>query len=339
MIQSIHTTNLPALLQHHRISLFITTYQAGKVIIVRVDEGKINTHFRDIDKPMGMYVDQNRLIIGAKNEVLEYRNMPVLSERLRPKGKHDGCYVLRRRYITGDVDIHEITHAENEIHFVNTRFSAICNFDNENSFSPTWIPPFISRLAGEDRCHLNGFHFTENRLHYITALGSSNTAKGWRERKADGGILYDCLNKRFLQKDLCMPHSPRLYNGRLWLLESGKGELNYIDDRNQVISVSQLPGFTRGLAFHKSLAFVGISQLRGSQTLRNIPLETTCDDPQAGVWVVNIETGEIVAFLQFETGVEEIFSVAVLPGIQYPEILEHDHELLDNSYTIDSRYL
>ena len=57
---SVHTSNLPELFSQLGISLVVSTYQAGKVIMVRNDDGKLNTHFRTFSKPMGIAVDNTR---------------------------------------------------------------------------------------------------------------------------------------------------------------------------------------------------------------------------------------------------------------------------------------
>ena len=53
-LSSVHTTSLPVLLERLGITLAVSTYQAGKLILVRADEGKANTHFRTFQQPMGM---------------------------------------------------------------------------------------------------------------------------------------------------------------------------------------------------------------------------------------------------------------------------------------------
>ena len=60
-LRSVHTSNLPALFEHLQISLVVSTYQAGKVILVRNDGGVLNTHFRTFAKPMGIAADRARL--------------------------------------------------------------------------------------------------------------------------------------------------------------------------------------------------------------------------------------------------------------------------------------
>src|SRR4029434_6035255 len=87
-LRSVHTSNLPALFDQLGISLIVSTYQAGKAIVVRNDKGARNTHSRTFAKPMGLAADNNRLTIGGANTVCEYRNMPAVAEKLEPAGKH-----------------------------------------------------------------------------------------------------------------------------------------------------------------------------------------------------------------------------------------------------------
>ncbi len=229
-LRSVHTSNLPELFDQLGISLIVSTYQAGKAIVVRNDNGRLNTHFRTFSKPMGIVADHTRLTIGGANTVWEYRNMPALAKKLEPAGKHDACYLPRRIHVTGDIDIHELARdGNNELWVVNTRFCCLCTLDAEHSFHPRWRPPFVSALAPEDRCHLNGIAMVDGRPKYVTALGETDTAGGWRANKAKGGILMDIESNEILLRGLSMPHSPRWYQGKLWLLESGEGSLAQVD--------------------------------------------------------------------------------------------------------------
>jgi uncharacterized protein (TIGR03032 family) len=120
-----------------------------------------------------------------------------------------------------------------------------------------------------------------------------------------------------------MPHSPRWHDGRLWVLESGKGELCTIDRATGAVeTVAQLPGFTRGLAFAGPFAFVGLSQIRESSTFGDLPLTRRLRERLCGVWVVDVRSGAVVAFLRFDGAVQEVFDVALLRGVRHPEIAE-----------------
>jgi uncharacterized protein (TIGR03032 family) len=338
-LTSVYTSNLPGILAHYGISLAVSTYQAGKVILVRADNGAggatINTHFRGFNKPMGIAGDGSRLTVGGVNTVWTYRNMPAVAHKLEPVGKHDACYLPRRIHVTGDIDIHELNYAaDGELWVINTRFCCLCTLDADHSFTPRWRPHFVSQLAPEDRCHLNGLAMVDGQPRYVTALGETDTAGGWRANKRSGGLLMDVPNNRILLRGLSMPHSPRLYAGRLWLLESGQGSLAWADLPNGTWhTVATLPGFTRGISFVDRLAFIGLSQVRESATFSGIPLVERLTERTCGVWVVNIQTGETVAFLRFESGVREIFAVQALPA-RFPELLEFGDERINHSYVI-----
>ncbi|NJL01958.1 MAG: TIGR03032 family protein [Spirulinaceae cyanobacterium SM2_1_0] len=334
-LRSVHTNNFPAILGQLGISLAVSTYQAGKLILVRRDGDQLNTHFRPFNKPMGLAADRQRFCLGTAYQIWELRNIPAVAAKLEPPEKHDACYLPRRLHITGDIDIHEMAiAADGELWFANTRFSCLCTLDLDHSFVPRWRPPFVSAYDLSDRCHLNGLGLRNGRPRYITALGATDSAEGWRANKAAGGILMDIERNEILYSGLSMPHSPRWYGDRLWVLESGKGSLAYLDaNRRQLVTVAELPGFTRGLAFCGSLAFIGLSQVRETAAFSGIPLTQTRTERYCGIWVVDCGSGEILAFLRFEAAVQEIFAIAILPS-RFPDVLLDNEVLLGSSYVL-----
>jgi uncharacterized protein (TIGR03032 family) len=336
-LRSVHTTNFPAILEHLASSLLVTTYQAGKLVVVRSDAGVINTHFRAFNKPMGMAVGQGRLAIGTAVDIWEFRNVPAVAAKLDPPGRHDACYLPRSAHVTGDVQIHEMAYVDEQVLFVNTRFSCLAMHDPDHSFAPTWRPKFISALTPDDRCHLNGLCIVDGRPRWVTALGDTDTSGGWRENKKSGGILIDVDTNEIVARGLSMPHSPRWHAGRLWLLESGTGSLGHVDlATGKYEPIIQLDGFTRGLEMVGNLAFIGLSQVRETAIFSGIQItdrlaetERTC-----GVWVVDVERGQIVAFLRFEEAVQEIFAVCLLPGLRYPDLINDNAELVGSSFVL-----
>ena len=340
-LRSVHTTSFPAILRKLGISLVVSTYQAGKVVLMRADGDSLNAHFRFFQKPMGMATDaEGRLAIGAKAQIWKFRNVPAMAPKLEPIGKHDACFLPRNMHITGDIDIHEMAWGKEGLWFVNTRFSCLCTLDQDHSFVPRWRPSFITAFVPEDRCHLNGLELVNGEPKYVTALGNTNTARGWRDHKARGGILMDVIANEILVEGLSMPHSPRWRRDQLWVLESGDGSLAKVNlETGQVIPVVKLPGFTRGIDFYGPLAFVGLSQVRESAVFSGIPLTERLTERICGVWIVNIENAEIVGFLRFEDAVQEIFAVQVLPGIRFPELVVESNELMAASYVLPDETL
>ncbi len=340
-LRSVYTTNLAGIFNQLGISLVVSTYQAGKVILVRYDDGALNTHFRTFDKPMGIAADSQRLALGSGRSVWTLRNMPALARKLDPPGKHDACFLPREIHVTGDIDVHEMVYDQDDtLWIVNTRFCCLCTLDIDHSFTPRWRPPFVSAYAPEDRCHLNGLALVDGQPKYVTALGTTDTPGGWRGNKARGGILMDIESNEILLRGLSMPHSPRWYQDQLYFLESGEGSLARYDFKARTwITVAQLPGFTRGLDFWGPLAFIGLSQVRETAVFSGIPLVERLEERTCGVWVVDLRTGQTVGFLRFEEGVQEIFAVQVLPGIRFPEILEFHDQHLANAYVLPDEAL
>ncbi|MEM9265254.1 MAG: TIGR03032 family protein [Cyanobacteria bacterium P01_F01_bin.13] len=334
-LRSVHTQNFPELLTRIGGSLLVSTYQAGKLIVVRADGDTLNTHFRIFNKPMGMAVDQRRLAIGTSSQIWITHNVPAAAPNLEPAGKHDACYIPRRIHTTGDIDIHEMALSQDELWFVNTRFSCLCTLDLEHSFVPRWRPPFVSAYAPEDRCHLNGLAMVGGQPKYVTALGETDTPDGWRPNKTNGGLLMDMTDNRMIATGLSMPHSPRWYRDQLWMLESGRGSLATVDiNTGELTTIATLPGFTRGLTFYGPLAFIGLSQVREAAAFGSIPITEQFTERSCGIWVVNIETGKTVAFLKFEDAVQEIFAVEFLAGARFPEVINEENDLFKTSYVL-----
>jgi uncharacterized protein (TIGR03032 family) len=337
-LRAVHTPNFPALLRQLGASLLVTTYQAGKLVMVRDEGDHLNTHFRGFQAPMGMALAGDRLAIGTKIQVWEFVDVPAVTGKLEPPGRHDACFLPRSCHVTGNIQIHEMAWgAGGALWVVNTRFSCLCTLDGSASFAPQWRPPFVTALEPTDRCHLNGLGMEGGRPRYVTALGETNEPAGWRANKAKGGILMDVASGEVITSGLSMPHSPRWYAGRLWVCESGTGTFGFIDPSTRTYKpVAEAPGFTRGVDFAGNLAFVGLSQVRESAVFSGIPIterlgenERTC-----GVCVIDLQSAQVVALLRFESGVQEVFAVTVLPGRRYPELINDDEKLLENSFVV-----
>jgi uncharacterized protein (TIGR03032 family) len=326
---SVFTNGFVEILDRAKSSLLVSTYQSGRLILARVIDGKLNTHLRGFPSPMGIALAPHTLTLGTKNYIWQFRNHPGLAEKL----ECDAAYVPAAAHATGDIRVHELVYADGKLVIVNTRFSCLATIDARASFRELWRPRFITELAAEDRCHLNGIAVEGGVTRYVTALGESNEAGGWRANKASGGIIIDVATHEIVARGLSMPHSPRIYQDKLWVLESGEGRLCTIDPKSgEKTIVAEVPGFARGLAFAGPYAFIGLSQVRES-VFDGIPIAKRAER-HCGVWAVDIRSGHIAGFLRFEGSVQEIFDVQLLDGIRKPDVLEPEDENVASAFVL-----
>jgi uncharacterized protein (TIGR03032 family) len=347
-LRSVHSPNFPGLLEELGISLLLSTYHTGKLVFLRALGGRLNAHCRALPAPMGVALHEDRLAIGGPWSIWEFQNMPRAARQLEPAGLHDACFVPRLLHVTGNVQIHEMAWVKGELWFVNTRFSCLCSRTQQcpleqchieglrSSFVPRWRPPFVSALAAEDRCHLNGLAVADGHPRFVTALGATDTPDGWRATKRDGGVVLEVRSGAVVARGLSMPHSPRWYDGQLWLLESGRGGFGRVElSSGKYRPVAELPGYTRGLDFLGPFAFVGLSQARDTANFSDIPITEPARERHCGVWVLDLRSGQTVAWARFEDQLPEVFAVQVLPGMRFPELLNDGrHQLVADSFML-----
>lgn len=337
-LSSTPSPNLGHVLQQLRVSVAVSTYQSNQVLFLRSRGNQLNTHFVSFPRPMGMVCDGSRMFLGTNAEVIEFRNMPDVGSRR--EGLPDAVFVPRVTHATGEIDIHELGLAKKELWVVNTRFSCLSTIDYDHSFVPRWRPSFITGYSPDDRCHLNGVAMVNGQPKYVTALGECDHARGWRDNKASGGILMDVDTKQVLIRGLSMPHSPRWYRDKLWFLESGRGALCLLDRKTGAKkTVATLPGFTRGLNFYGQFAFIGLSQVRETASFSGIPITEMDIERVSGVYILNIDTGETVAWLRFNKSLQEVFAVNVLVGMQWPDLLAREDPMVGSSYALPTAVL
>lgn len=321
-----YSAQIPELLQKLNCSLAITTYQAGKVIFISPkDRDHLVQLPRQFTKPMGMALKGNKMALATINEVVVLSNNTELA-RTYPKQPdvYDGLFIPRAAYFTGEADIHDLHWTTNGLLAVNTRFSCLAYINDAYSFTPFWKPNFISTLMAEDRCHLNGVALKNDLPKYVTVLGKTDTPQGWRNVKASGGCLIDITTNEIVADNLPMPHSPRLYDDKVYVLLSATGELAEIDIKTKNYKViKQLDGFARGMDRIGDYIFIGLSKLRQTSTaFADLPIAK--QSIFCGIVVMHLPTASIAGVIKYENSVEEIYDVKVLPNMQRPGILNHE---------------
>jgi uncharacterized protein (TIGR03032 family) len=321
--------HFPEWLDRMRASLAFTTYQAGKLFFLGLRrDGGVAVFERSFARCMGLGVHPSGRSFALATQYQLLRFDDVLPAEGRPSGEHDAVYAPHLSWITGDLDAHDVVmQADFRPIFVNALFSCLAGVSDGFSFRPLWRPPFVTRLAPEDRCHLNGLACDrDGRPRYVTLVADSDVADGWRDHRTDGGMLLDIASGETVVRGLSMPHSPRLHKGRLWLLNSGTGEFGFVDPAAQHFeAVAFCPGYARGLAFIGQYAIIGLSLARANRTFQGLPLDRALvargAEPRCGLLVVDTNTGDTTGWVRIEGVVRELYDVAVLPGIRNPSAI------------------
>ena len=314
-----------AWLAEQRVSIAFTTYQTGKLFLIgRQPQGRLSVFERTFNRCMGLWGDAQTLWMSSLYQLWRFEN--TLQNGQAANG-YDRFYVPQVGYTTGDLDIHDLAPDHNgRPIFVNTLFSCLAATSEQHSFVPLWKPPFISKLAAEDRCHLNGLAMDDGRPRYVTAVSRSDVADGWRDRRRDGGCVIDVTSDQIVLDGLSMPHSPRIYRDQLWLLDSGSGFFGRVDvAAGRFEPLTFCPGYLRGLAFIDHYAVVGLSQPRENKTFGGLALDENlaARDAQArcGLYVIDLDSGDAVHWLRIEGVVAELYDVVVLPDVIRPMAL------------------
>ncbi|MBL8337277.1 MAG: TIGR03032 family protein [Rhodoferax sp.] len=325
MFELAASRQFPRFLAEQQLSLAFTTYQAGKLFLLGLQpDGRLSVFERTLERCMGLMASAQALHVATLYQIWRFVN--VLEPGVLHEG-YDALYAPRLGWVTGDLDVHDLDLLpDGRPVFANTLFSCVATVSDTHSFVPLWKPRFISRLAAEDRCHLNGLAVEAGVPRYVTVVGRSDVADGWRDHRAAGGCLIDIASGEVVVGGLSMPHSPRLHGGKLWLHNSGTGEFGWVDRQaGRFVPVAFCPGYLRGLAFTGHHAVVGLSLSRGNRTFSGLALDGALQqrgaEARCALLVIDLRTGDAVHWVRFSGVVQELYDVAVLPGIVRPSAI------------------
>ncbi len=320
------SSGLAQFLQSQGISFAVSSYQSGRLYLIGQDpNGGVMVNESFFQKATGLSViGKHTLVLATLAQIHRFEN--TLEAGQHVNNTFDVCYVPRVSHTTGELDLHDVgMDIYGQLIFVNTRFNCLATVSESRSFKPVWKPNFISSIVEEDRCHLNGLAMERGMPAYVTAVSKSNTIDGWRGRRSDGGIVIDVSEDVIVCEGLSLPHSPRVHNGELYVLNSGTGELGWVDPwakpKDAFVPIAFCPGFVRGLSFYGKYAFVGLSRTR-DERFEGLELDTRLKKADSAAWsgvqIIDLETGCVVHWLRIDGPVTELYDVAVIPGVRTP---------------------
>lgn len=327
-------------LAEQNVSLALTNTLGHRLFFIGRDtQGELAVFAQNYDRCMGLVaVNDQTLYMVTRYQIWRLEN--ALPDGEIVDDGYDRLYLPQMAHTTGVVNIHDIAVGDDDqIYFVNTRFACLSTVSKSKNFTPIWKPPFISELAPEDRCHLNGLALRDGQPRYMTSFSQTNTHEGWRDTRVGGGVITDITTNETVANGLTMPHSPRYYRDELWLTNSGTGEFGKVDmARGRFEPILFAPGFLRGLAFHGDYAMVGSSKPRHGDFFEGVPLQDRLEkqrlEPLRGLFVVDCRSGEVCHWFSLEGVTGEVYDVIALPGVRRPKAIALNSDELQNMVTV-----
>lgn len=333
-----YSPNVPELLHGLGCTIALSTYQAGKLILLSAtDKERLVQLPRNFDKPMGIAYDEanEKIALACKSEVHVFKNSKELAWHY-PKSpkKYDSLYLPRVSYKTSYLDLHDLAFGSDGLYAVNTLFSCIAKLSDDYNFIPVWKPQFITDIVSEDRCHLNGMAMLNGKPKYVTCFNQGNTTQSWRKNIANTGVIIDVENNNVIADGLAMPHTPKLINNELYVLTSATGELLRINSSTgEKQTIVKLNSFVRGMDVCGEYLFIGLSKLRkSSKTFAHIANNFKTN--QAGIAIVHLPTAALVGEIVYHTSVDEIYEVKVLTNTKRPNIMNPENEDCNRAVSI-----
>ena len=312
---------LAALLPDKSI-IVISTYRSGSVLL-----GSFNDDFGWIwhnwihEIPSGMSSTRDTLNIATIDSIKSYSLNKIYpffrSDHVKQNNSDSRTVEISALKVqnTGKILCHEIWSPSHDLSYlVNTRHSALSTLDNGVFNQQYWMPPFISEFVPDDLCHLNGLAIRNSVPAFVTCLAGSNLPRGWRLFPSNSGLLIDIINNKVISNGLTLPHSPRFVDDRLYFLQSGISSLCFLDIKTEVVlTITELPGFARGMAIVDNYAIIGMSTIRNSNLWDSLPVKSKFPNAHPGLVIVDLKTGCIVSQHCIEDSFFEIFDVQIIP--------------------------
>ena len=306
-------------------ALVVTTYQAGKVAVVGWDGARVTLLMREFDKPLGMAIADNRMVLATRNDVWLLANAPLLAaDYLEDQpGRYDALYLPRATYHTGDLNIHDVALSGEDVILVNTRFSCLARLSADHSFTPFWRPSFVTDLVPGGPVPPQRLGDARRAAAVRHGAGHDGRSGGVAREEGDrrgGDRRRD--RRRGGRRPGDAPFAPLARRAALGAqFRRRRAACRSIRTRGGPRWFARLSGYLRGLCFVGPYALVGLCKIREKHIFGGLPIQERFAALRCAVAVIDLRDGREVGTLEFTAGCEELYDVQFLPGARRPMIL------------------
>jgi uncharacterized protein (TIGR03032 family) len=293
-------------------TLLVTREYEHLVMALRVGEAGREVSYLPLPHPSGLAADRRRGLV----HVASTRNPNQVFD-LAPARGGKPLVPVRARFLPGCLYLHDLALIGGGLYGNAVGHNAVVRLHEDGRFERVWWPRCIENSRGPlfDRNHLQlnsiaaGADLAGS---FFSASGDRVTARrpGHVNYPVDRrGVIFSGATREVVVRGLTRPHSARLRRGRVWVANSGYGEVGVAD--GTFAAVARLPGWTRGLCFCGPVLFAGTSRV--IPRYRHYAPGLDADDCVCGLHALDATSGRVLGSLLWPYG-HQIFAIDWLPA-------------------------
>lgn len=301
------------------ITLLVTREYEHLFLALRFGARGPEVTYLRLPHPSGIAVDRERGAVHVActrnpNLLMEMRPISGFGRRLDaapPRGWGKVLLPVRARFLPGSMYLHDLALIGGKLHGNAVGWNAVVRLGYESFPEPVWWPKSIEppRGCARNLLQLNSIAAGKDLR---SSFFSSSAERPSRLRPGDPrfpvdgrGVVFSGRTREPVLRGLTRPHSARLHEGRLWVDNSGYGEVGF-GDGGRFVAAARFPGWTRGLCFFRDTMFVGVSRV-----LPRFESYAPGVDPRTavcGIYACSIRTARVVGRLVWPRG-DQVFGI------------------------------
>ena len=307
------------------VTLFVTREYEHLAMALTVARSVPEVSYLRVPHPSGLVYDRSRRVVYLAstrnpNQIVTLAPVSGLADRgdtrlSRLSGRP--LVPIRTDVHQGSAYLHDLALVGGVLHANAVGHNTVVRVGSDGRFSPVWWPRSMERdgkpLVDCNLIQLNSIAAgpTLERSFFSASASAMGTRRpGHKDFPVDRcGVVFSGRTREPVVRGLTRPHSARLHRRRLWVANSGYGEVGLVR-RGQFEPVFRVKGWTRGLAFAGNIAFVGVSRVL--PRFRHYAPGVDADRSHCAVYAVEVDTGNVVGSLRWPDG-NQIFAIDVAP--------------------------
>jgi uncharacterized protein (TIGR03032 family) len=310
------------------ITLLVTREYEHLAIAMSAHDGRQLVSYLRLPHPSGLVADRqrDRVFVACTRNPNQVVTLGLIDGPIAGNERgHDSRMTrklvpLRAAFLPGSLYLHDLALIGGKLHANAVGQNAVVRLGEDGSYERVWWPRCIETADGPlfDRNHLQLNSIAAGRT-IASSFFSASTDRvsrlrpGHRRFPVDGrGVIFSGRTGEPVCRGLTRPHSARVHEGRIWVANSGYGELGVVNGGGFDAALT-LPGWTRGLCLierGRGIAFVGTSRV--IPRFRQYAPGLDAEGSVCGVHAVDIASGRFIAALVWPEG-NQTFAIDWLP--------------------------